>query len=212
MNMHSNHRLLFSVILFGFIALSMIIAVAPAIGVESSIRPLPDTLPMTEIEKQGLGVYIAEGCVACHTQQVRPLEMDEVWGRAAVPGDYAHVEPLGALSPYAPALLGSSRTGPDLTNVGARQASETWQFMHLYNPRMVVPDSVMPAYPWLFEVVEQAGPDDTVVPVTGEFAPAAGQVVPTAKGEALVAYLLSLKQAPLVASSATEHAEGGAGH
>ncbi len=212
MNMHSNHRLLFSVIFFGFIALSMIIAVAPAIGVENSMRPLPNTTPMTEIEKRGLGVYIAEGCVACHTQQVRPLEMDEVWGRAAVPGDYAHVEPLGPLSPYAPALLGSSRTGPDLTNVGARQASETWQYMHLYNPRMVVPDSVMPAYPWLFEVVEQAGADDVVVPVTGAFAPAAGQVVPTPDGEALVAYLLSLKQAPLVVSTTADHGEGGAGH
>lgn len=211
MNMHSNHKLLFSVIFFGFLALSMVIAVAPAIGVENSMHPLPSAQPMTDLEKHGLGVYIAEGCVACHTQQVRPLDMDQVWGRAAVPGDYAYVEPLGPWSPYAPALLGSSRTGPDLTNVGARQASETWQYMHLYNPRMVVPDSVMPAYPWLFEVVTDAGADDVVVPASGEYAPAAGQVVPTEDGAALVAYLLSLQQAPLE-GSATDHSEKGAGH
>lgn len=210
MNLHSNHKLLFSVIFLGFLALSMVIAVGPAIGVENSMHPLPGAKPMTDLEKRGMGVYIAEGCVACHTQQVRPIEMDQVWGRAAVPGDYAYVEPLGMWSPYAPALLGSSRTGPDLTNVGARQASETWQYMHLYNPRMVVPDSVMPAYPWLFEVVAEVGADDAVVPVSGEHAPPAGQVIPTEDGAALVAYLLSLRQASLEGSP-TDHSEGGAG-
>ena len=133
--------------------------------------------------------------------------MDEVWGRAAVPADFAHVEPLGMWSPYAPALLGSSRTGPDLTNIGARQASETWQYLHLYNPRIVVPDSVMPAYPWLFEVVAQVGADDVVIPVSGERAPAQGQVVAGVKAKALVAYLLSLKQGQLGAG-AGQRAEG----
>lgn len=208
LNFHSNHKLLFSTILFGFLALSATIAVAPALWVEANTVPLPGSEPMTALEREGLGVYIAEGCVACHTQQVRPLAMDEVWGRPAVPGDFAHVGPLGAMSPYAPALLGSSRTGPDLSNVGARQASETWQYLHLYNPRIVVPDSVMPAYPWLFEVVEEAGADDVLVPVSGEHAPAAGQVVAGEKGKALVAYLLSLEQVPLEVSSG-EH-DGGA--
>lgn len=206
LNFHSNHKLLFSTIFFGFLALSIIIAIVPAVSVEAAMAPLPGSEPMSALEHEGLKVYIAEGCVACHSQQVRPLAMDEVWGRAAVPGDFAHVRPLGAWSPYAPALLGSSRTGPDLTNVGARQASETWQYLHLYNPRTVVPDSVMPAYPWLFDVVAEPGPDDVIVPVSGEYAPAAGQVVAAAKGEALVAYLLSLRQVSLE-QEAHDHAE-----
>ncbi|HET8986289.1 MAG TPA: cbb3-type cytochrome c oxidase subunit II [Trueperaceae bacterium] len=208
LNLHSNHKLLFSVIFFGFLALSAIIAIAPAMGVEASMAPLPGSEPLSALEHEGLRVYIAEGCVACHTQQVRPLAMDEVWGRAAVPADFAHVGPLGPWSPYAPALLGSSRTGPDLTNIGARQASETWQYLHLYNPRIVVPDSVMPAYPWLFEVVASAAADDVVVPVSGDRAPADGQVVVGAKGKALVAYLLSLSQGQLDLATG-EHPEGG---
>src|SRR5690606_40414981 len=67
---------------------------APAMGVEASMAPLPGSEPLTALEHEGLKVYIAEGCVACHTQQVRPLAMDEVWGRAAVPADFAHVGPL----------------------------------------------------------------------------------------------------------------------
>ena len=59
--------------------------------------------------------------------------------------------------PYAPAVLGSERTGPDLSNVGARQASEVWQYLHLYNPRSVVEGSIMPAFPWLFDVKAVAG-------------------------------------------------------
>ncbi len=206
LNFHSNHTLLFSTVFFGFLALSFIIAIVPAVGVEAAMAPLPGSEPMTALEHEGLKVYISEGCVACHTQQVRPLAMDEVWGRAAVPADFAHVDPLGVWSPYAPALLGSSRTGPDLTNVGARQASETWQYLHLYNPRIVVPDSVMPAYPWLFDLVDEAGPADVIVPVSGEHAPASGQVVAGAKGKALVAYLLSLRQGSL---EGHDHAEGG---
>ncbi len=210
MNLHSNHRLLFATILLGFLALSGVIAVAPAVWVESNTSPLPGTEPMTALEREGLGVYVSEGCVACHTQQVRPIEMDSVWGRPSVPGDYARVEPQGALSPYAPAVLGSSRTGPDLTNVGVRQASDTWHYLHLFNPRIVVPDSVMPAYPWLFEVVDEAGADDVVVPVSGERAPADGQVVATERARALVAYLLSLRQPAIEA--AADHGAGGEAH
>jgi len=209
LNFHSNHKLLFSTILLGFLALSAIIAVGPALWVEANTAPLPGSRPMTELEHEGLKVYISEGCVACHTQQVRPLAMDEAWGRAAVPGDFALVGPLGPLSPYAPALLGSSRTAPGLSTVGARHPSQTWQYLHLFNPRIVVPDSVMPAYPWLFEVVDIAAADDVMVPVSGEHAPETGKVVVTRKGEALVAYLLSLQQVPLDAE-AGEH--GGGAH
>jgi len=201
-NFHKNHWLLFSVICFGFIGLSLIVGILPAIWVQNNSEPMPGAQPMTEIVQRGIDVYVAEGCVACHTQQVRPLEMDAVWGRPSAPGDYAYVTPSSWWAPYAPAVLGSERTGPDLTNVGARQSSDVWQYMHLYNPRSVVPDSIMPAYPWLFDRVTSVPSGKTAVPVPADFAPKDGSmVVPNAKGEALVAYLLSLKQPSLTAAA-----------
>ena len=119
-----NHWLLFGVSFFGFIALAFLVGIGPAIWVQNNTQPLPGAVPPTAVETAGLQVYVSEGCVACHTQQVRPLEMDAVWGRPSAPGDYAYVQPLGVWQPYAPAVLGSERTGPDLSNVGARQASE----------------------------------------------------------------------------------------
>ena len=98
LNFHSNHKLLFSTIFFGFLALSAIIAIMPAVSVEAQMAPLPGSEPMTALEHDGLRVYISEGCVACHTQQVRPLAMDEVWGRAAVPGDFARLEEDGTIT------------------------------------------------------------------------------------------------------------------
>jgi cytochrome c oxidase cbb3-type subunit 2 len=149
------------------------------------------------LETEGLKVYISEGCVYCHTQQVRPLKMDAVWGRPSAPGDYAFVRPVGVWQPYASAILGSERTGPDLSNVGTRQASDAWQYLHLYNPRSVVESSIMPAFPWLFDVKSAAGPNEFVVPLPPEHAPATGVVVPNARGRALVAYLLSRRQVPI---------------
>lgn len=200
MSFHKNHWLLFSVIFFGYIALSWIAGIGPAIWVQNHARALPGAEPMTEIERRGLQVYVAEGCIACHTQQVRPLKMDAVWGRPSAPADYAHVKPLDLWRPYAPAVLGSERTGPDLTSIGTRQPSETWQYLHLYNPRAVSPDSIMPAHPWLFEVVATPAADAVVVPLPPSHAPRSGTVVATARAKALVAYLLSLKQVPLQAS------------
>jgi len=208
MSFHKNHWLLFSVIFFGYIALSWIAAIGPAIWVQDHTRALPGSAPMTPVERRGLQVYIAEGCIACHTQQVRPLKMDAVWGRPSAPGDYAHLKPLDIWRPYAPAVLGSERTGPDLTSIGTRQPSETWQYLHLYNPRAVSPDSVMPAFPWLFEVVANAPADAVVVPVPPAYAPSAGTVVASDKARALVAYLLSLQQVPLRASGANNAAAG----
>lgn len=200
MSFHKNHWLLFSVIFFGYIALSWIAGIGPAIWVQNHTHPLPGAEPMSPLQRHGLHVYIAEGCVACHTQQVRPLQMDAVWGRPSAPGDYAYVKPLDVWHPYAPAVLGSERTGPDLTSIGARQPSEIWQYIHLYNPRAVSPESSMPAHPWLFEVVATPAADAVVVPLPPAYAPPSGTVVATADAKALVAYLLSLKQVPLGAA------------
>lgn len=204
MNFHKNHWLLFSVIFFGYIMLSWIAGLGPAIWVQDHTHSLPGMEPMTSLQREGLNVYISEGCVACHTQQVRPLAMDQVWGRPATPGDYANDLPHDVWRPYAPAVLGSERTGPDLTNVGVRRSSDVWQYIHLYNPRAVMPDSIMPAFQWLFEVVENPSPADVIVPMPSAFAPKNGKVVASARAKALVAYLLSLKQAPLQVNGSSE--------
>lgn len=206
---HKNHRLLVGMIVGGFLVLSLIIAVFPALWVMQNNEPLDGMQHLSELEYEGLGVYIAEGCTACHTQQVRPLEMDMPYGRPSTPGDWALTEQYDWLR-TTPALLGTQRTGPDLANVGARQPSEVWQYMHLYNPRSVVPDSVMPNYPWLFDVKAEADDGDFVVPLPEEFAPKDGVVVPNRKGEALVAYMLALKQTELasVSASASSAASG----
>ena len=192
-----NHWLLFSVSFFGFVALAFLIGVGPAVWVQNHTRPLPGAEPPTALETQGLQVYVSEGCVACHTQQVRPLEMDAVWGRPSAPGDYAYVRPTSVWQPYAPAVLGSERTGPDLSNVGARQASDVWQYLHLYNPRSVVDGSIMPAFPWLFDVKTEAAEGESVLPLPQPYAPQRGVVVPNARGRALVAYLLARRQVPI---------------
>jgi cytochrome c oxidase cbb3-type subunit 2 len=189
-----NHWLLFGVSFFGFVGLAFVVGIGPAMWVQRHAQPLPGAVPPTPLETAGLDVYVAEGCVACHTQQVRPLEMDAVWGRPSAPGDYAYVRPTSVWRPYAPAVLGSERTGPDLSNVGARQASDLWQYLHLYNPRSVVSGSVMPAFPWLFDVKAEAADGEPVVPVPKPYAPDTGVVVPNARGRALVAYLLARRQ------------------
>lgn len=194
-NFNENHKLLFGFVFWGFVALSIIIAIVPAINM-NNIPPTPGLNPMNQQEFRGLKVYVSEGCMYCHTQQVRPLASDLVFGRPSAPGDYAYLKPLDDLR-MTPAVLGSERTGPDLSNVGNRQPSETWQYIHLYNPRAVVKSSVMQAFPWLFEVKSQTDPDDYIVSLPPDIAPKQGNVVAKSEARDLVAYLLYLKQAPI---------------
>lgn len=195
MSFHRNHWLLFGTIFFGFIAISIVIAIAPAYWVQVQTRARPDIEPLSQREQRGLEVYVSEGCVACHTQQVRPIAMDRVWGRPSAPRDYSNLGGgMDVWRPYTPAVLGSARIGPDLANIGNRQPSRTWQYIHLYNPRAVVGDSIMPAYPWLFRITPNPAEDATIVSVPQPYAPEQGEVVPTERGRALVAYLMSLQQ------------------
>ena len=192
-NFHKNHKLLFGVVFWGFVFLSLIIAVFPALWVQDQNEPLPASEPPTELELKGRTVFISEGCVYCHTQQVRPLAMDENWGRPSAPGDYARINRQDIWR-QTPAVLGSERTGPDLTNVGKRQPSAVWHYMHLYNPRAVVEESIMPSYPWLFNVVEEPASDAITVSMPEGFGPQNGTIVATQEAKALIAYLQSLKQ------------------
>jgi cytochrome c oxidase cbb3-type subunit II len=174
-----------------YAALALIMGVLPGITL-SHVSPGPGVAPLTKQQLRGREVYVANGCSYCHTQQVRPLAEDRIFGRPSARGDFAY---------QTPELLGSERTGPDLTNVGARQPSSVWQFIHLYNPRAVVPESIMPSFAWLFKVRDQAPAGTTVVPVPPPFAPPHGVVVPSQDAEALVAYLLALKQPELPKSA-----------
>jgi len=150
----------------------------------------------------------------CHTQQVRPIPQDKHFGRPSTPGDYARINRMDVWR-QTPAVLGSERTGPDLTNIGKRQPSKTWQYMHLYQPRSVVKESIMPAFKWLFNVKDNPDSDDVVVPVPDGYAPESGKVVATERAKALVAYLLSLKQVPLPNKAAAAQSQnkpsGGSG-
>jgi cytochrome c oxidase cbb3-type subunit II len=143
--------------------------------------------PYTLAELRGRATYVSLGCVYCHTQQPREATLGpdaaRGWGRPSVPADYAYDYPH---------LLGVSRTGPDLFNIGARQPSSDWHLTHLYQPRSVTPGSVMPAYPFLFEVVAHPRPNDKVVLLPPQFAPTNGKVVATQEAFDLVAYLTSL--------------------
>jgi cytochrome c oxidase cbb3-type subunit 2 len=174
-----------------YACLAVLMGVLPGIEL-SNTPPAPGAEPLTALQAEGRDVYVANGCSYCHTQQVRPLPQDKIFGRPSAPGDFAY---------QTPELLGSQRTGPDLTNAGVRQPSTVWQYIHLYNPRAVVPESIMPAFDWMFKVVDQAPPGMTPVPLPKTYAPAHGVVVPDRQAEALVAYLLSLKQPALPGAS-----------
>ena len=201
MSFHINARLLFGTAFLGFVALTLLIAVIPAYQIQKT-PPTPGLQPPAEDATRGMKLYVAEGCSYCHSQQVRPLRMDEPFGRPSAAGDYVY---------QTPELLGTERTGPDLANIGGRQASQVWHLMHLYNPRSVVHASVMPSYAWYFEAKDQAGPQDVVVPVPAAFAPAGKVEVAKPEALALAAYLLSLKQLPLKVVTTGGEPEHGAG-
>lgn len=170
-----------------YIVIVLLVAVIPAI--ELSQAPAgPGVTALTPLQDEGRQVYAANGCGYCHTQQVRPLDEDKPFGRPSAPGDFAF---------QTPELLGSERTGPDLTNVGNTKPSDVWQYIHLYDPRAVEPESIMPNFKFLFDVVPVVPPGETAVPVPEAFAPKNGKVIPTLQAKALVSYLLSLKQSPI---------------
>jgi cytochrome c oxidase cbb3-type subunit 2 len=176
-----------------YACLALMMGVLPGIEL-SRVRAGAGVEPLTALEGQGREVYVANGCGYCHTQQVRPLDEDKVFGRPSAASDFTY---------QTPELLGSERTGPDLTNVGARQPSSVWQYIHLYEPRAVVPESIMPSFSWLFDVVDQAPAGVTPVPLPKAYAPTHGVVVPTHEAKALIAYLAALKQPPWTGSEAT---------
>ncbi|HET8827881.1 MAG TPA: cbb3-type cytochrome c oxidase subunit II [Pelobium sp.] len=198
MEIYNNHKRLFIVATVMFLALTLYAALIPAYRAQEDNAPLPNSKPLTAQELAGKAIYVKEGCVACHTQQVRNVEMDKVWGeRPSIAADYARNTRTDLWRNTAN-LMGSERTGPDLTSIGSRQPSKEWNLIHLFNPRSVVNQSIMPAYPWLFEIKESAANADVTVQVPEEYRKhIKGDIVATEDALNLVAYLQSLKQVSL---------------
>lgn len=198
MDFFDNHKKLFGTALGLFIGLTIIVAISPAIENQDKNAPLPGAVPLSEEAYAGKMLFISEGCVACHTQQVRNVDMDKMWGsRPGIAADYADITRTDFWRNTA-TLMGTERTGPDLTNVGTRQSSLAWNLLHLYQPRAVVDKSIMPAYPWLFEIKNELTEGDVEVIVPDEFRKGiTGKIIATKKVLNLVAYLQSLKQTPL---------------
>ena len=171
---------------------SLLVWVVPNIVRTAHIAEGSLAKPLTALELAGRDIYISEGCHVCHTQMVRPLDPEvKRNGRPNQEADDIYEFPN---------LWGSKRTGPDLTNLG-RKYSDQWHVIHLINPRQVVPTSIMPAYPWLFE--QTLSGDDIGdkmktlrtlgVPYTDrEISEARLQVRGKTKAEALIRYLQSL--------------------
>ena len=198
MEIYNDHKKLFGGALFLFVLLSFFVAVLPALNNQNNNAPLPGSEPLTGDALAGKHIFIANGCVACHSQQVRNIDMDKSWGpRPGIAADYANNTRMNWWMNTA-TLMGTERTGPDLTNIGSRLPSADWHLLHLYNPRAVVENSIMPAYPWMFEWKEHPSDEDKVVNVPQALADRkSGNLVARKEALQLVAYLQSLKQSPL---------------
>lgn len=200
LNLSKSHKNLVLTSFWGYLILSSFVSIIPAIQMQN-VKPLPGQKDLTVEERDGLHTFVAEDCMACHTMQVRNIEMDKMWGsRPSIPSDYYYTKKRIDIWRQSPSFLGSERTGPDLTNIGARQPSDDWHLIHLYNPRLVVKESVMPSYKWLFAEKDSTKitDKDVVIKVPAEqLKDKKNKVVATNKALHLVAFLKSLKQPEL---------------
>jgi len=144
--MSSSHEIveknvgLMVVLILVAISFGGLVEIVPLFFQKETTQPVTGMKPLTALQLEGRDVYIREGCHVCHSQMIRPLRAEtERYGHYSVAGESVWDHPF---------LWGSKRTGPDLARVGGRY-SDDWQRVHLLNPRDVVPESNMPAYPWL---------------------------------------------------------------
>lgn len=124
-----------------------LVQIVPLFFQKSTTEAVPGLKPYTALQLTGRDVYIREGCYVCHSQMIRPFRAEtERYGHFSVAGEFVYDRPF---------QWGSKRTGPDLHRVGGRY-SDNWHYVHLMNPRDVVPESNMPAYPWLADAPADA--------------------------------------------------------
>ena len=183
------------VLTFLVVAVGGLVEIVPLFFQKSTTEPIAGVKPYEPLPLLGRDVYIREGCYNCHSQMIRPFRAETMrYGHYSVAGEFVYDHPF---------QWGSKRTGPDLHRVGGLYSDE-WHRIHLVNPRDVVPESIMPAYPWL----EKNQIDPSVVaprmkalrtvgvPYTDEeIASAAEQVKGKTEMDAVVAYLQVLGRA-----------------
>jgi cytochrome c oxidase cbb3-type subunit 2 len=199
-SIHTSHRAIVGLAVGIYLLLVLVSTVLPAAQMaraHPAKEPDLDGVVLQSIAR-GRELYKGYGCHYCHTQQIRGderrawkgrvpvLPVDQRFGLdvASSPADYASDDP---------AFLGTQRTGPDLTTVGTRLPSVDWHYWHLYDPRSVSPDSVMPAMRWLFVTSEaERGEDDVEVKYVDALGIPSRKLYATPRAQDLVAYLLSL--------------------
>jgi len=131
------------------VAVGGLVEIVPLYFQRSTTEPVAGLKPYPPLQLAGRDIYVREGCYNCHSQMIRPFRAEtERYGHYSVAGEFVYDRPF---------QWGSKRTGPDLARVGGRYSDE-WHRIHLDNPRDVVPESNMPAYPWLAKTA--AGADD----------------------------------------------------
>ncbi|MBB5190541.1 cytochrome c oxidase cbb3-type subunit 2 [Silvimonas terrae] len=174
------------------VSVAMMVEILPLAFAKSTTEPIEGVKPYTALQLAGRDIYLREGCYNCHSQMIRPFRAEtERYGHYSVGGESVYDHPF---------LWGSKRTGPDLARVGGRYSDE-WHRAHLMNPRDVVPESIMPAFPWLAanRVDAQSLPDKmralrrVGVPYTDQdIANAVKDADGKSEMEAVIAYLQSL--------------------
>lgn len=176
----------------GVMSLGGLVEIVPLFFQKSTTTPVDGVKPYTALQLEGRDIYVRENCNTCHSQMIRPFRAEtQRYGHYSVAGEFVYDRPF---------LWGSKRTGPDLARVGGRYSDE-WHRAHLNNPRDVVPESIMPGYPWLeknvldgkdiqkkMEVLRTLGHPYT----DQQIADAPAEVKGKTEQDALIAYLQNL--------------------
>jgi len=189
------------------VSIGGLVEIVPLFFQKSTTQPIEGLKPYTALQVIGRDVYVREGCYNCHSQMIRPFRAEALrYGPYSVAGEFVYDHPF---------QWGSKRTGPDLARVGGRY-SDDWHRVHLINPRDVVPESNMPAYPWLAEravnpqtlvrhmrTLQTIGDPYTDEEIEGATAAVAGKT----ELDAVVAYLQGLgKHAPRPGAAVAQQA------
>jgi cytochrome c oxidase cbb3-type subunit 2 len=187
--MIERNQALLIVLVILVVAVGGLVEIVPLYFQKSVTEPVAGVKPYTPLQLTGRDVYIREGCYNCHSQMVRPFRAEvERYGHYSVAGEFVYDYPF---------QWGSKRTGPDLHRVGGRYSDE-WHRLHLLDPRSVVPESNMPAYPWLAR--NAANAEDVEAKMRAlrwvgvpyqdeEIAKAKGELKDRTEMDALIAYL-----------------------
>ena len=174
------------------VAIGGLTEIVPLFFQKSTTEPVQGLKPYTALQLAGRDIYLREGCYNCHSQMIRPFRAETLrYGHYSVAGEFVYDHPF---------QWGSKRTGPDLHRVGGKYSDE-WHRIHLHNPRDVVPESNMPAYPWLEKNMVDAESlpahmralRKVGVPYTDEeIAASSAEVKDKTEQDAVIAYLQSL--------------------